>query len=87
MNPWSQLALDLASAPWHHPTHLDRHRHERPALGTDVALLAARPHVIIVGEINVKHELTLHWLEGGCGAVQQRNSLWSVYDRSSVREI
>lgn len=42
------------------PLHLDGCRHERPALGADVSLLAARAHIIIVSQINIKHQLALH---------------------------
>ena len=41
-------------------SYVDRSRHEGPALGTDVPAAAARPDVIVVGQIHVKHEFTLH---------------------------
>ena len=50
---------------WQVP-HLNRNPHERPAIGADVALLAACPHVIIIRQIYVKHKLPLRWEETGC---------------------
>lgn len=48
----------------HHPrARLDGYGHEGPALGANVAALAAGPHVIVIREIDVKHQLALHGVE------------------------
>ena len=39
--------------------HLERHRHQRPALSTDPSLLAARPHVVVIRHIDIKNQLPL----------------------------
>ena len=57
------------------PPHLDGCRHERPALAADVPFLAARAHIVIVGQINIKHQLALHGgkaLAGACSSVWKR---------------
>ena len=46
--------------PPHLSSYVNRSRHEGPALGTDVPPAAARPYVIVVGQIHVKHEFALH---------------------------
>lgn len=49
-----------ASLAQRQPPDLDGCRHERPALGADVALLAARPHVVVICQVNIEHQLALH---------------------------
>lgn len=43
---------------------LDGHGHELPALEADVGLVAARAHVVVVGQIDVEAELLRERLEG-----------------------
>lgn len=43
---------------------LDGHGHELPALEADVGLVAARAHVVVVGQIDVEAELLGEGLEG-----------------------
>lgn len=46
------------------PVHnLDSNNDELPTLDTDVCCAAARPHVIIVCQVNVKHQFLGLWLE------------------------
>ena len=47
--------------------HVHRDGHEGPAAGADVALLAARAHVVVVRQVDVKDKLALH---GGKHAVR-----------------
>ena len=47
--------------------HLYSHSHERPAARADVALPAACAYVVIVRQVDVKHQLALHRLECALG--------------------
>jgi len=47
---------------------LHRRGHERPAAHADVALLPARAHVVVVGQVDVEDQLALHRLESRLGA-------------------
>ena len=42
---------------------LDSHRHEGPALVADVAAGATGAHIVIVRQVDVKHQFPLAWLE------------------------
>jgi hypothetical protein len=43
--------------------HLDGAAHEGPALGADVALLAAGAHVVVVRQVDIEHQLALQRAE------------------------
>ena len=51
--------LSAASSCIEHQEHLDGHSHEGPAGGADVAPIATGTHVVIVREVDVKHQLPL----------------------------
>ena len=42
---------------------LDGDGHEPPALVTDGGAFAARPHVVVVGHVNIEHELLFYSLK------------------------
>lgn len=44
--------------------HLDRHRRKAPALAADVGLVAARPDLIVVRQVDIEAELLRDGLEG-----------------------
>jgi len=44
-------------------TYLDGDGHEWPALVADVPLFPTGPHVVIVRQVDIKHELPLEWDE------------------------
>lgn len=56
-------------------THLDCYSHEWPALLTDVSPTATSPHIVVVRQVNVKHQLSLHWDEGGWERMGERQVL------------
>ncbi len=43
--------------------HFSSTSHVRPALAAYLSALTARPHIVIVSHINIKHHLLLHWNE------------------------